>query len=497
MSSAAESGTPHPFLTIVAAAGSVGSRALKRSLAKTDPALYEIIEVAVESVDDIPATAAEDARGEFVCFLASRDRLRFDAVTLLRAGLSDTEVDVFYTDEFVDGRVQRKPDYSPERLRTQFYWGHLIGYRKSLLDTVGGPSDEFHGARSYELALRASRSARAVAHIPGALISVGTTDQTAPADASDSARRALEQHLAATGGGVVCSASPATSDTRRPVVGEPFVSIVIPTRGDSATIRGTERSLVVEAVRGIVEHSTYQNIEIVVVADDVTPSKVLDELREIAGPRLKLVGWSAPFSFSGKMNLGVVHARGEFVLFLNDDVEVITPDWIEALLALAQRPDCGIVGALLYFEDGTIQHAGHAYYGFGVTHIGISSPASAAGPGDAFLVEREVDGVTAACAMMTRAHFFEVGGFSTLLPGNFNDVDLCMKLAVKGYHSYVTPHAKLYHFESKSRDPKVAESEIERAWGRWEPQLINSRFWPEEPSVIYRAGAEPQNGARR
>ncbi|MEQ1735013.1 MAG: glycosyltransferase [Rhodoglobus sp.] len=482
---AAAVSSPHPFLTIVVATD--GSKALLGSLAKTDPDLVEIIEVAAPSVDDIPPAVVQTARGEFVTFLSSRDTLRPDAVATLRDGLTGTDCDIFYTDEFVGGEVRHKPEFSPERLRSQFYWGSFVGYRTALLDRIGGPSDDFGGAQAYELALRAARAARSGIHVPGALIAVGPGERSTHPEANDSVRRALELHLAATGGGTVLAASTGTSDTRRPVVGEPLVSIVIPTRGDSATIRGTDRCLVVEAVRGVVEESSYSNIEIVVVADDVTPPAVIDELRAIAGSRLSLVGWSAPFSFSGKMNLGVAHAKGEFVLFLNDDVEVIAPDWIEALLALAQRPDCGIVGALLYFEDGTIQHAGHAYYGFGVTHIGINSPASATGPGDAFLVEREVDGVTAACAMMTRSHFFEVGGFSTLLPGNFNDVDLCMKLAVKGYHSYVTPHAKLFHFESKSRDPKVAESEIERAWGRWEPQLINSKYWPEEPGVIYRA----------
>ncbi len=476
-----------PVLTIVAAAGRRRSRALANSLAKVDPALYELVEVAGDTVEDIPSTVGARARGEFVCFMCSSDTLRRDALELLRDGLANSDIDVFYSDEFVDGQVLHKPDFSPERLRTQFYWGHFVGYRATFLETIGGLNDEFAGARAYELALRASRAARAVAHVPSALVAAGPDGA---GDAPDAARRALEEHLAATGGGVVRTASTATSDTRRAVVGEPLVSIVIPTRGDSAVIHGTKRCLVVEAVRSVMELSTYTNLQIVVVADDVTPPEVLDQLREIAGSRLRLVGWSAAFSFSGKMNLGVVHAAGEYVLFLNDDVEVITPDWIEALLALAQRPDCGIVGALLYFEDGTIQHAGHAYYGFGVTHIGINSPASAAGPGDAFLVEREVDGVTAACAMTRRSYFFEVGGFSTLLPGNFNDVDLCMKLAVKGYNSYLTPHAKLYHFESKSRDPQVGESEIERAWGRWEPRLIASRFWPEEPGVIYPAGSE-------
>jgi glycosyltransferase involved in cell wall biosynthesis len=234
----------------------------------------------------------------------------------------------------------------------------------------------------------------------------------------------LGEHLAATGGGVVDAVGQnGVHQTRRLVQGEPLVSIVIPTRGDTASVRGADRCMVVEAVRSVVELSTYTNVELVVVVDTVAPDHVRDQLREIGGDRLRLIEWDKPFSFSGKMNFGALHAHGEFLLMLNDDVEVITPRWIEPMLALAQLPHAGFAGAMLYFEDETIQHAGHAYYRGDVTHIGLNSERGATGPWGAFELEREVAGVTGACAMIRRSVFIEVGGFSPLLPGNFNDVD--------------------------------------------------------------------------
>jgi GT2 family glycosyltransferase len=245
--------------------------------------------------------------------------------------------------------------------------------------------------------------------------------------------------------------------------------------------------MVVEAVRDVVTASTYRNFEFVVVIDEIASQSVRDELVQIAGERMRFVEWTGPFSFSRKMNVGVLHARGEYVLLLNDDVELISPGWIESLLALAQMPNAGMVGPMLYFEDDTIQHAGHAYYRNDVTHIGLHSERGASGPFDGFLLEREVAGNTGACTLMTKALYLEAGGFSHLLPGNFNDVDLCMKVLSLGYQSYWTPYVELYHFESKSRDPRVAAYEIETAWGRWQHLLWYSPMWPTDPHELFAA----------
>jgi GT2 family glycosyltransferase len=429
--------------------------------------------------------------GRFVSFLAPGDSLEQSAVREL-AEATNPDVDVVYTNDVVDGRAVLKPVFSAERLRSQNYIGNLVAFRATHLADIGGLRSNVAGAELYDLLLRATRDAAAVKRVESTLFIPGARSLHEVWGIDDDARLAsmttvLLEHMEATGGGIVrTTPHPGVYATRRLVQGSPLVSIVIPSRGDSATIRGKERCLLVEVVRSILEKSTYSNFEIVIVLDDVSPQSVRNELDQFAEDRIRFVPWSKPFSFSAKMNLGVLRSQGEFLLFLNDDIEVISPDWIEAMLALAQRPRAGLAGAMLYFEDETIQHAGHAYYRSDVTHIGLNSERGAAGPDGAFLVEREVDGVTAACSMMPRHVFFEAGGFSDLLPGNFNDVDLCMKVAALGYAAYWTPHAELYHYESKSRDPRVALYEIETAWARWEHEFWDSKYWPTDPHIIYR-----------
>jgi GT2 family glycosyltransferase len=243
-------------------------------------------------------------------------------------------------------------------------------------------------------------------------------------------------------------------------------------------VHGETRCLVIEAVRTIIEKTTYENYELVVVMDSVADPAVTQTLRDIGGGRMRIVWWDRPFNFSAKMNLGVFHARGEYVLFLNDDTEVITPGWIEPMLSLCQRPGAGMAGAMLYFEDDSIQHAGHIYERGDAGHIGTVGRRGASGPLNSFLVEREISGVTAACSMMPRDVFDEVGGFSLLLPGNFNDVDLCMKVTELGHEIYWTPNTELYHYESKTRVSRVARYEVETAWGRWEWRLDDPTYWP-------------------
>ena len=440
------------------------------------------------------------AAGEYVTFLGVRDTLTPRAVdAVLETVTRSPGTSIFYSDERSLGGSHdiMKPVFSPERLRSQFYFGNLTAYRRELIVSLEGIRSGFDGAELYDLALRASVSGGVVEHLREALYSPGSDAGGAWGTGQfpeTAIREVLKEHLERTGGGRVESVhSSGVFRTHRPVEGEPLVSIVIPTRGGIAEVRGIERCMVIEAVRSVVELSTYENYEFVIVIDDGAPESVYSDLRTLAGDRLTFVQWSQPFSFSAKMNLGVLHASGDYVLLLNDDVEVITPGWIEAMLALAQRPGAGLVGSMLYFEDDTIQHAGHAYYKTDVTHIGLNSERGSVGPGGGFLVEREVDGVTAACAMVSREVFLEAGGFSTLLPGNFNDVDLCMKVSVLGYQSIWTPYAELYHFESKSRDPRVAAYEIRTAWGRWEHRFYDSDYWPDDPHILYKR--EEQSGA--
>lgn len=414
---------------------------------------------------------------EWVVLAAAADLLP-GAFDRLCAELRVTPHDVLYADSQASGGSWgARPEPSPERLRNQYFWGPLVAYRASLYREL--TTEPLHdGAHLYELALRATARGASIGRIASPL-----SIERAPTALDDAARAAtraaLEAHLAATGGGrVVAVGEDGVHDTRRDVQGTPLVSIVIPSRGTRVEVDGEEVSHLLDAVESIMTRSTYRDFEIVVVLDEVAEPDVVERLTELARDHLRIVWWRRPFNFSEKINAGVILAQGEYILLLNDDVLVLTDDWIEPMLALAQLPGAGMSGAMLYYEDDTIQHAGHHYYETDVSHIGLDAPRGDAGPANGFRVEREVAGVTAACALMPREVYLEVGGMSNLLPGNFNDVDLCMKVTGAGYDIYWTPHAELYHFESKTRDASVHAFEVRLMWNRWGPRLHAPGYWP-------------------
>ncbi|NNG36283.1 glycosyltransferase family 2 protein [Nakamurella aerolata] len=446
----------------------------------------------------IAATAAglAQARGEFVCLLDHDDVLAPQALEWVRAAVEQhPAADVLYTDEdqLHDGGVLtaafRKPDFSAERLRGQMYLGHLVSYRRSLLDELGGFRPGYDGSQDYDLALRATERAREVVHIPEIayhwrIYTGSVSHREDNAAVFDAARRALTDHLRRVGidGEVEQVHEVGVYRVRRRLAEQPLISIVIPTRGSRGFVRGAERVLVTDAVRSIVERSTYQNYEIVLVADTATPPAVLDDVAELAGDRLTVVPFDGPFNFSAKINLGVWQARGDQLLLLNDDVEVITPDWLETMVALSAG-DVGMVGAKLLYEDGTVQHHGHLYERGDVTHVAPGVPRDWPGPFADLLVDRDVSGVTAACALLRREVFDAVGGMSLELPVNFNDVDLSLKITGAGYRIVQTPFAELYHFESKSRERSVAAPEVHALRARWDHQLLVDPHWRHDPEL--------------
>lgn len=377
------------------------------------------------------------------------------------------EVDLAYGDSVTEvGHGLLRPLFSPIRLRSNDYLGPVVAGRREALRAIGF-RPEARRAQVLDLVLRADFEGRRVALVPEVL----ATEDLSPDDfagTSDAQCRVIEAHLEREGvSAEIEQLKPFHRRLRYDIAGDPKVSIVIPTRGGSAQIAGTERVLVVEAVRGIVERSTYQNLEFVVVADAETPDPVIAELRRLCGDRLRLVLWDAPFNFSAKMNRGAVASQGEYLLLLNDDVELVTEDWIETLLGLAQQRGVGIVGAQLYFEDSTVQHAGQIYTGGVAGHAAFGWPGGRDDSIRSMETDHEVSGVTAACALISRDLYFEVGGFTLALPGNYNDVDLNMKVRQTGHSAVFSPRARLYHFESKSRDPKILPSDLETLQSRW------------------------------
>ncbi len=248
-------------------------------------------------------------------------------------------------------------------------------------------------------------------------------------------------------------------------------------------VRFEQRVLVSHCVRSLVENSTYGNYEIVVVVDHAIPGDVIDELRGIAGERLKVVDYDRPFNFSSKINLGAIRAKGEHLLLLNDDMEVLTPNWIERMVMYSGLPEIGAVGGRMVWEDGRLQHVvvrfeqglpGHLYRGFAGDFKGYANNVR---------IAQNCLAVTGACLMTRRELFEEVGGFCTMLPVNYNDIDYCLKMHAKGLRSVYDPDLVMYHFESSSRSTEVEDWEKDRLRERWRPLTTVDPF--SNPNLRY------------
>jgi len=423
------------------------------------------------------------ARGEFVALLDHDDALHPDALALVDAATrAEPEADYIYTDEdkIDEGGHHAgpflKPDWSPERIRTQMYTCHLSAFRRSLLEQIGGFDREFEGAQDWDLVLRVSERARKIVHVPRVLYhwrsiasSAATGEEVKPW-AFEAGRRAVQAHCDRIGLRAQVERDPKHSGVYHlnpRLMRQPPVSIVIPTRGQQREIRYEETVLVENCARSIVESSTYDNFELVIVADTDTPLATLKRLREIVGERLRLVEFDQPFSFSAKINAGAVRSEGEHLLLLNDDIEVATPSWIERMVMYSELPEIGAVGGRLLLEDGRLQHGGVGFEGGLPGHPYYGWPSDAAGYANALRVARDQLAVTGACLMTRRDLFEEVGGLSTTFPINYNDVDYCLKLRALGMRTVYDPDLLMYHFESSSRSSEVDDWEKAQLLERW------------------------------
>jgi len=440
------------------------------------------------------------AGGEFVVLLDHDDELRRDALAVLDEAIAaQPEADYVYSDEDkIDAAGRRaapffKPDWSPERFRTQMYTCHVSVLRRSLVEEVGGFRAEYEGAQDWDLVLRVTERARTVVHVPEVLYhwrllesSTASRGETAKPYAYDAGTRALQAHCERTG-------FPATVERDlehsgvyhlRPALTEyPPVSIVIPTGGGRRDVRGHYVTLVEQCVGSIVTRSTYPDYEIVLVADASTPAHVLADVGEIAGDRVVIVPYDQPFNFADKINEGALASLGQHLLLLNDDMEVVTPEWIERLVMYSTTPGVGAVGAKLLYEDGRIQHAGvmmrraspgHLFRGFGGDFGGYADVVRVAG---------NYSAVTGACLMTERDLFMQVGGLSIAFPLNFNDVDYCLKLRSIDQRIVYDPDTVLHHFESSSRSTGMSDDELalfKRRWwyASWQDPYDNPHFHP-------------------
>jgi GT2 family glycosyltransferase len=424
------------------------------------------------------------ADGEFIVLLDHDDELHPDALHHVHQALIATpDADYLYTDE---DKIDEwgahsgpffKPDWSPERLRTQMYTCHLSVLRRSLVEEVGGFDPECEGSQDWDLVLKVTEKARRVIHVPRVLYhwrmistSAAGGGEAAKPWAFEAGTRAVQAHCERIGLQAKVERDlevPGVYHLRPALADRPKVSIVIPTRGTVREIRFEPKVLVHHCVRSILEESTYDDYEIIVVYDSDITEDVITDLRKFDSDKLKLIEWDRPFSFSGKINVGALHASGEQLLLLNDDMEVATPDWLERMVMYCSLPDIGAVGGRLLWEDGRLQHVGvhfegglpgHLYHGFDREYGGYSNVVK---------VANDLLAVTGACLMTPRDLFWEVGGLSNRFPVNYNDVDYCLKLRTLGKRVVYDPDLIMYHFESSSRDTDVEDWEKERLLDRW------------------------------
>lgn len=448
-------------------------RQLVEELASSDQRVTIVATHGADGLAQAINTAFRAAHSDFVISLDQSDRLDAEALGVVNHEICLNEsIDLLYGDEGTINDLgecvpgPRRPAWAPERLLCEDYCGRSAALRRELVEAVDGWRGEFGGATHYDLLLRVAERTQQVGHVARPL-SYRAPDLQA--DAAPARRRAAAAALERRGiAGEVVDIGHGIHRVNRRATATPLVSIIVPTRGTRASVWGLDVSLVVNMLDSVVQMSTYPDIEFVVVYDAATPDDVLDDIQRVC-PDAVLVRYDEKFNFSKTCNLGALAASGDILVLMNDDMEVRTPGWIEAMVAFLEDPEVGIVGPMLLYDSFLVQSAGHAdcppnNFGRGQSPV-IMSPDDSM-----FAINREVMGVTGACMALRREVFFGVGGLSTLFPLNFNDVDLCYKVIDAGHRIVWTPTAEIFHFESKSRETLVSHEEMTllyRLWGRY------------------------------
>lgn len=403
----------------------------------------------------------------------------------------EKDADYVYTDEatFTSPNLDDlivlhfKPDYSPDNLRANNYICHFSMFDADLLKKTGLFRPEYDGSQDHDMILRLTEEAKHVCHIPKILYYWRSHPNSVAADigaktyAIDAAKRAVHDHMRDYYGIEVevesTRAFPTIFQIKYPINGEPLISIVIPNKDHVEDLR--------RCITSIEKKSTWKNYEIVVVENNSVEQSIRDYYKELeSDPKVKIVTYEGGFNYSRINNVGVKETKGEYLLFLNNDTEVISSDWMEQLLMYAQRKDVGAVGAKLYYADNTIQHAGvviglGAHRSAGHTHYKM--PREHLGYMGRLCYAQDVTAVTGACLMVKKSIYEEVDGLDESFTISLNDVDLCLKIREKGYLNIFTPFAELYHYESKTRGMEEGEKlrryerECAHFRDKWKEQL--------------------------
>lgn len=432
--------------------------------------------------------AAELAKGEYLMFCDHDDTLEPDALYEIVKAINDTDADVVYTDEdkvSMDGQHYFDPNFKPDfnlfRLRENNYICHIFVVRKSLTDETGMLRSEFDGAQDFDFILRCCEKAKKITHIPKVLyhwrchMDSTAADPSSKAYAYEAGRKAIREHYQRMGidAKVDMTERPGWYRSHIKVQGNPMVSIIIPNKDHTDDLE--------LCLFSMSRKSTYRNYEVLIVENNSEKEETFEYYKKLPEryPKVRVLTWEKEFNYSAINNFAAKKAQGEYLLFLNNDVEILTPDWIEEMLQNCQQENVAAVGAKLYYPDDTIQHAG-VVLGLGGIAGHIMCRASREDPGyfGRMISVQEISAVTAACMMVKKSEFDSVKGFDETFQVAFNDIDLCMKFRAAGKKIVFTPYAELYHYESKSRGLEDTpekqfrfDKEVKRFQEKWAQQL--------------------------
>lgn len=429
--------------------------------------------------------AIQMASGEFIALVDHDDIISSNALYEVVKRLNEKpETDFLYSDEdkFEENIENRfypffKPDFSPDFLRSNNYICHLSVIRKALVEKIGGFRKEFDGAQDYDLILRITENTDKIEHIPEILYhwrihSTSTAQNMETKNyAIEAGRRAIEEHCKRLELPIekIESIKPLGSyRIKYKIIGEPLISIIIPNKDSIKYLK--------RAINSILK-STYKNYEIIIVENNSTKKstfKYYEKIKTFA----KIIKYEGEFNYSKINNFGVTYANGEYLLLLNNDIKVITKDWLEEMLSICQREDVGIVGAKLLYSDKTVQHAG-VVVGMGGIAGHVNRLISDKNPGyfGRVAVINNYSAVTAACLMTKKELYEKVEGLDEKFKVAFNDVDFCMKIRKLQKLVVYTPFARLFHYESKTRGYEDTPEKLERFNG--EIKLFESK-WKDE-----------------
>lgn len=461
---------------------------LKELTAKDNRIKYVSHEESLQ-ISENTNSAIEIATGDFIAFADHDDELTPNALfECVKAINEKPQTLVIYTDEdkmSMDGhkffQPHFKPDYNPDLLCTVNYICHLFVVSRKVIEKVGGLRSEFDGAQDYDFVLRCVEAVKdeEICHIPKILYHWRChEDSTAENPESklyafEAGRRAVQAHYERTGIHAEVFKGEYLGLYRTKFIRDhdPLISIIIPNKDHIDDLK--------RCMESIEQKSTYKNYEYIIVENNSTDSATFEYYKklEAENPKVRMVYWDGVFNYSAINNYCASFAKGEYLLLLNNDTEIINPDCLEELLGYCMRKDVGAVGARLYYEDDTIQHAG-VVIGFGgiAGHCFVQQKRGTTGYCHRIICAQDYSAVTAACMMVKKSAFDAVGGLSEELAVAFNDIDFCMKLRKAEYLIVYNPYAELYHYESKSRGLEDTPEKV----ARFNKEIATfEKKWPE------------------